>query len=83
MGYRSSAYAIERSLELLKILLALEGRDPGMLDVASAANLNFRTVQKYIQTLEKMGLVSIEPTERKNVVRLTERGRCVARCLVG
>ena len=82
MGYRTSEYAIERSLELLKILLGMEGREIGVMDLVKASRLNYKTVQKYIYALEKMGLVEVIPKERKNIVRLTERGRCLARCFV-
>ncbi len=80
--YRTSEYAIERALNLLKILLAIEDREPGMLELQEATRLNYRTLRKYVLALERLGLVEIEPTERKNIVRLTERGRCIARCLV-
>jgi predicted transcriptional regulator len=82
VGYRTSEYAIMRSLELLRVLLAIEAREPSVMDIVHASGLNFKTVQKYINILAKLGLVTLEPTERKNIVRLTERGRCVARCLV-
>ena len=82
MGYRTSEYAIEKVFDVLRILLAIEQREPGMLELKAATGLNYRTVQKYVKVLENMGLVKVDPTERKNVVRLTEKGRCLAKCLV-
>ena len=82
MDYRSSEYAIAKVFELVKVLLAVENRELGVTEIAEVAGLSYRATQKYVSTLEKLGLVEVVPKERKNVVRLTERGRCVARCLV-
>lgn len=80
--YRTSEYAIEQALGLLKILLGMEETKPGIMDLTRASKLNFKTVRKYISALEQMGLLEVIPTERKNIVRLTDKGRCIARCLI-
>ena len=82
MGYRTSEYAIEKVFDVLRTLLAIEQREPGMLELKAATGLNYRTVQKYVKALENLGLVIVEPTDRKNVVKLTEKGRCLAKCLI-
>ena len=81
MTYRTSDYAIENTFNLLRILLGFE-QGIAITELANVAQLSFKTTQKYIGVLEKLGLVKIEPQERKNLVRLTEKGRCLAKCLV-
>ena len=83
VSYRSSGYAIEQAFNLIKLLISFEGREIGITELASISGLNFKTVQKYIETLRKMGIVVLEPRERKNIVYLTEKGKCIARCLLG
>ena len=77
---RTSAYAIEKSFELLKIIYVHESLS--IMDLMNISKLTFVPLRKYLRTLEEMGFVEVIPDERKNVVRLTDRGRCVARCLL-
>ncbi len=77
-------YSLRRLTELMVYLLSAEARglSPGYTEIQEALKTDFKTAQRYILALKEVGWVEIQPTERKNVVRLTERGRCVARCLV-
>ncbi len=80
MSKRTSAYAIEKSFELLKIIYVHE--NVSIMDLMNMSKLTFVPLKKYLTTLEELGFVEIVPDERKNIVRLTDRGRCVARCLL-
>ena len=77
-------YSLKRSLDLLVILLAQErqGKEIGVTEVQRLLETAFRTAKRYISALEEAGFVKVEATPTKNVVRLTDRGRCIARCLV-
>ncbi len=81
---RGAEFAVSFALQFLRALYAFEqaGREPSTSDLAEFMKTNFHTITRYRRILEKEGLIEIVPTERKNLVRLTERGRCVARCLV-
>ena len=82
MAYRTSEYVIEQVFNIIRVLLALEGQQVGITELRDVTKLNFRTVQKYVHALEKLGIVVVEPQERKNVIRLTDKGKCLAKCLV-
>jgi len=73
-------YSLARLTELLAYLLVKDG--VGITEIQNELKTDFRTAQRYVKALEEIGWVEVVPTERRNVVRLTERGRCVARCLV-
>lgn len=78
-------YSLARMAELLLHLLAGEARGRGLSysDLTNLLRTDFKTVQRYVQALEENGWVRVEPGERANIIYLTEKGRCVARCLVG
>ncbi len=81
---RGADFALKFSLEFLRAVYAFEqaGREPSTSDLAEFLKTNYHTIKRYRDILEREGLIQVEPTERKNIVRLTERGRCVAKCLV-
>ena len=81
---RGAEFAVQFALQFLRAVYAFEqaGREPSTSDLAEFLKTNYHTIKRYRDILEREGLIQVEPTERKNVVRLTERGRCVARCLV-
>ncbi len=76
-------FAVKVVIEILTYLKNNENREIGKTELASTLGYHHMTVRKYIAALEKYGLVRVEPVMNKNVVRLTERGRCIARCLAG
>ena len=73
------------SLNLMRLLDTYEsmGKEAGMYELVEALETNYHTLQRIVRALEKLGLIMVEPKEKKNVPRLTVKGRCVARCLVG
>jgi predicted transcriptional regulator len=77
-------YSLKRMSELLLHLLASEaqGRTLGYMELQRLLSTDFKTVQRYVQALEENGWVKVEAYENKNVIKLTDRGRCIARCLV-
>ena len=81
---RGAGFAVQFALQFLRAVYAFEqaGREPSTSELAEFLKTNYHTIKRYRDVLEKEGLIEVEPTERKNIVRLTERGRCVARCLV-
>ena len=76
---------VRKTIELLSILLSGEiaNREYSIMELMELMRTDFRTLQRYLKALESVGWVEVVPTERKNIVRLTDRGRCIARCLVG
>lgn len=77
-------YSLQRIAETMLLILTSEaqGRELGYSDLMDLLKTDFKTVQRYIGALEDVGWVEVVPTERKNVVKLTEKGRCIAKCLV-
>ncbi len=74
-------YSLKRITDLLRYLLT---SDQGLsyMELTRLMRTDFKTVQRYVQALEENGWVVMEPTETKNIVMLTERGKCIAQCLV-
>ncbi len=72
------------AFNLLRLLETYEnmGKHAGMYELVDALETNYHTLQRIVRALEKLGYIVVEPHEKKNVPKLTERGRCVARCLV-
>ncbi len=81
---RGAEFAVSFALQFIKAVYAFEqaGREPSMSDLAEFLKTSFHVITRYRRILEQEGLIEVEPTERKNIIRLTERGRCIARCLV-
>ncbi|MEB3764594.1 MAG: hypothetical protein GSR77_00275 [Desulfurococcales archaeon] len=81
---RGAEFAISFALQFLRAVHAFEqmGREPSTSDLAEFLKTNFHTIKRYRNILEKEGLIVVEPTDRRNIVRLTDKGRCIARCLI-
>ena len=81
---RSAEYTLQIALDMLKALLAYEqaGKTPSTYELSLFMKKDQGVVIRYRNILEKLGLVTVEAEGPKNIVRLTEKGRCLARCLV-
>ncbi|MEB2836664.1 MAG: DUF4364 family protein [Desulfurococcales archaeon] len=77
-------HTVRLALNLLRLLHSYEGigKKAGMYELVEALETNYHTLQRVVRALEKNGLIVVEPYEKKNVPRLTEQGRCVAKCLI-
>ncbi len=75
---------IRLALNLVRLLNTYEnmGKKAGMYELVDALDTNYHTLQRIVRALERLGYIRVEPYERKNVPMLTEKGRCIARCLV-
>ena len=75
---------IRLTFKLLTLLHTYEkiGKEAGMYELVEALETNYHTLQRVVRALEKLDLVKVEPKEKKNVPKLTERGRCVAECSI-
>ncbi len=82
---RGAGFAVQFALQFIKAAHAFEqtGRKPSTSDLAEFLKTNYHTIKRYRDILEKEGLIMVEAHERANIIHLTEKGRCVARCLVG
>lgn len=80
---RGVDFSVRYIFDFLKILLEFEenNREATTQDIVEALKSDFHTVVRYRSSLEKMELITVHPVGPKNVVRLTDRGRCLARCL--
>ena len=81
---RSAEYSLQIALDMLKALLAYEqmGKTPSTYELAQFLKRDQSVVIRYRNILERLGLVHVEPEGPRNNIKLTDRGRCVARCLV-
>lgn len=81
---RGAEYSVQIVFDMLRAILAYEqtGRAPSTYELAQFMKKDQSVVIRYRNILEKLGLVEVIPEGPKNLVRLTERGRCLARCLV-
>ena len=84
MVRKDLGYSLARLRELLIHLLSSEaqGKALSYTDLADKMKTDFKTVQRYVKALEEVGWVEVVPEERRNLVKLTERGRCVAKCFM-
>ena len=80
MSERKITVALKRIFHVLK---NIDG-ESSITELASKLNLRVSTVSDYIRDLEALGLIRIEIKEgfpRKIVPKLTEKGKCIVRCL--
>ena len=84
MARERAEYYFKLAFNLLRLLSTYEnmGKEAGMYELVDALETNYHTLQRVIRALEAQGLVEVVPREKKNVPKLTDRGRCLARCLV-
>jgi predicted transcriptional regulator len=73
---------LEITLQILQYVNEHEEEEIGTLNLVNALGYHHRTIKNHLNALEKQGFIRIEPKLNKNVVRLTDRGRCMARCLL-
>jgi len=80
---KGNVYTIETIFEILKVLRILEetGKEPSTKDIAELLKKDYSVVLRYRNTMEKAGLITVEPEYNKNIVKLTDLGRCIAMCL--
>ena len=81
---RGAEFAVSFALQLLKAVYAFEqmNKQPSTSELAEFLKTNYHSMIRYRRILEKEGLIEVVPEGPRNVIRLTEKGRCVARCLV-
>ena len=81
---RNITYTAQLLFDILRALYAYEqmGKAPSTTDLAKFLSKDYGVIIRYRNTLEELGLVEVTPVENQNIVRLTEKGRCLARCLV-
>ena len=80
---RSAEYSVQVVFDMLRAILAYEqaGRTPSTYELAQFMKKDQSVVIRYRNILEKLGLVEVVPEGPRNLIRLTARGRCLARCL--
>ena len=76
--------ALETAFAILRLLDENDPEGKGMptTEIAEKTGKHLSVFLRYRNALERLGLVEVVPEGQKNLVRLTDRGRCVARCLV-
>lgn len=77
-------YTLRLAFNLIRLLDTYEGmgKTAGMYELVDALDTNYHTLQRIVRALEKLEVITVEPQDKKNVPKLTARGRCLARCLV-
>ena len=81
---RGAEYGVQIVFGMLRSILAYKqtGRAPSTYELTQFMKKDQSVVIRYRNILEKLGLVEVVPKGPKNLVGLTDRGRCLARCLV-
>lgn len=77
-------YSIKLALNLVRLLDTYEsmGKEAGMYELVEALETNYHTLQRIVRALEKLEIIQVKPKAKKNVPVITEKGRCLARCLI-
>ena len=80
---RGIDYALDTVFEILKALRVFEeaGKDASTYELANFVKRDVSVFLRYRRVLEKHGLIEVIPKGNQNIIRLTERGRCMASCL--
>lgn len=80
---RNITYTARLLFDILKAVYAYEqmGKTPSTTDLAKFLNKDYGVVIRYRNTLEELGLIEIKPVENQNLVQLTDRGRCLVKCI--
>ena len=75
---------LETAHSILKILATSDPEGAGIptTELARMSGKHLSVFLRYRNALERLGLVEVAPEGQKNIVKLTDRGRCLARCLV-
>ncbi|MCE4613273.1 MAG: hypothetical protein F7C07_05520 [Desulfurococcales archaeon] len=81
---RGAEYSLYIMIDMLKALLAYEqaGRTPSTYEIAQFMKKDQSVVIRYRNLLEKLGLIVVRPEGPRNLIILTSKGRCLAKCLV-
>lgn len=83
MMRKGAEYTLRLTFDILRILKALEdmNREVSTQELAKILDKDYGVILRHRNVLEKLGLVKIEPIGVKNIVKLTDKGRCLARCV--
>jgi len=81
---RGAEFAVSFALQLLKAVYAFEqmNKQPSTSELAEFLKTNYHSMIRYGRILEKKGLIEVVPEGPRNVIRLTEKNQCVARCTI-
>ena len=74
-------FVFKITTEILLYLKEKADSNPGIMNLVHDLGYHHRTISKYLGLMEKNGLIKIEPTINKNIIKLTEKGECIVRCL--
>ena len=76
-------YTLRLAFNLIRLLDTYEGmgKAAGMYELVDALDTNYHTLQRIVRALEKLEVITVEPHDKKNVPRLTEQGKCMAKCI--
>ncbi|MCE4625830.1 MAG: hypothetical protein F7C35_08240 [Desulfurococcales archaeon] len=82
---RDVGHTVSMALTILRKIYELEeqGIAPATTFLANELGKHISVFKRYRDALERLGLIEVVPEGNRNLVRLTERGRCVAKCLLG
>jgi len=75
-------FVFKITTEILVYLKENSENKPGIMNIVNDLGYHHRTVSKYLNLLEKKGLIEIQPVLGKNIVKLTDKGECIINCLL-
>ena len=75
-------FVFKITTEILVYLKKNSEKKPGIMNIVNDLGYHHRTVSKYLNLMEKKGLIEIQPVLGKNIVKLTSKGECIVNCLL-
>lgn len=84
MPGRGVDFTLKFATEMIKVIYALSRvrREVNMSDIVNTLKTDYHVATRYRRALEELGLIRVRPEGRENRVELTEKGLCIAKCLV-
>jgi len=78
-GPRSLEEQLPRIFKIVRILYV--SGNLNITKIAEKVNLRYQTALNYVRLLERLGFVTTRSVGVEVIVDLTEKGRCIGKCL--
>jgi len=80
---RGLKWTLETAVEFLKAIHMFEemNKKPITKDLEKLVKADYTTIMRYRDALRALGLIQTETTRDGVIIKLTEKGRCIVRCL--
>jgi len=75
-------FVFKITTEILVYLKENSEKKPGIMNIVKDLGYHHRTISKYLNLLEKKGLIETQRVLGKNIVKITGKGECIVNCLL-